>query len=594
MNEYTLHEQVQGITPRKTLIRFVGNYLRPYLSRIWIATALVILGTVFSLMVPYLFKHLIDDLFPQRKLPLLLWFSLGYFLLEFSTLSFSFFRSLLFQKIGQGIMADLREALHRKVFGFSYSFFDQNSIGRLVNRVTNDVQSLSELFSENLVAVLADLLLLVGTFLFMVKLNPFLTLVVSAIVPLLWLITFYFNPKFKFGFRKNREAMSRMTGFLSESISGMREVQIFGKEKMFLGEFDELNNEILHSNVKVIRTYGIYYPLINNLSFLALAVAIYWGGKHVLNHGMSVGEFTAFTLYVANLANPIKNIAERWSTFQTGMTSAERVFQLLDFKSSEESLKRLSQQNVVLTDSARSDDIRFVDVWMTYKPSSEQWVLKNANFHIPAQKTTAVVGPTGAGKTSIISALRGNYPYQKGELYWGDTLITHIEASSLQKNIGVVSQDLVAFRGSVLDNIRLWDDSIPLSLVEKVAAQVSLDKVLGPGCLNVHVLERGSNLSVGTKQLISLARVLIRNPSLLILDESTSSIDGETESLVLQAIKEASHHRTTVVIAHRLSTIQNADQIIVLGDGSVQESGTHEELMKQAGHYQKLVESQLV
>jgi ATP-binding cassette subfamily B protein len=484
-------------------------------------------------------------------------------------------------------MFDLRRELMTHLQNLDVAFYDRNPVGRLVTRVTTDVDVLNELFASGLVTILGDLLTLAFVVFTMFKLSPALTGIVLAVLPFVILATILFRRAVAQSYRRIRVAIARINAYLQEHIVGITVLHLFNREKKSCEEFDEINRQHMLAFKDTIVAYGWFYPVVEFLSALALAAILAYGGWRVERGGLTIGVVVAFLQYATRFFRPIQDLSEKYNILQSAMASSERVFKLLDSKV-EIATPAGGRQR--LPDSASR--IEFDRVWFAYK--DEDWVLRDVSFRIDPGETIAVVGHTGAGKTTLISLLLRFYDIQKGSIRVGGVDIRQVDPLDLRRRFGVVLQDPYLFTGSIEDNIRLGTDSITREEIVAAAEQVNLmDFILSlPDGFTQPIRERGSSLSTGQKQLISFARALAHNPRFLILDEATSSVDTETELRVRDALANMVEGRTSIVIAHRLSTIQRADRILVMHKGQLRESGAHQELLALRGIYWKLYQLQ--
>lgn len=499
---------------------------------------------------------------------------------------FNFIQIYVLSHAGQTIIFNLRQEVFSHLQKMSLSFFDKNPVGRLVTRVTNDTETLNDMYTNVLVSLLKDLAILLGTLAIMFRMNVKLSLVTLTVVPFLIPITIIFRLKARAIYRKIRVSLARINTTLSENISGIRIIQIFHKEKEKLEEFRQINNEYRKALIYEVVVSGIFRPLIEMLSGLSIALIIWYGGGKVISGVLEFGVLYAFVNYISYFFQPINDLAEKYNILQSAMASSERIFTILDLPE-EPDCEDFCPESIEF-----KKDIEFKNVWFAY--NGEDWVLRDVSFSVPAGKTVAIVGATGAGKTSIINLISRLYEIQKGSISIGGIDIKDMQKSSLRRNIGVVLQDVFLFSGTVKENIRLSEESITDDYIKKVSQYVNAGKFIEglPNGYEEMVMERGSTFSSGQRQLLAFARALAFDPSILILDEATSNIDTETEMLIQDALVKLTKDRTTIVIAHRLSTIQHADNIIVLHKGKIREMGSHQELLANKGMYYNLYQLQ--
>jgi ATP-binding cassette, subfamily B, multidrug efflux pump len=597
-----VEEEILAKAYDSRLMRRLLKYLWPYRRLISGALVFLILNSILQVAGPLLTKIAIDRYLapnPARistpidrfltadPLAGLTQVALLYMAALFGIFLFEFAQMYIMQYIGQKAMFDLRRELMTHLQNLDVAFYDRNPVGRLVTRVTSDVDVLNELFASGLVTILADLLTLAFVVFTMFKLSPALTGIVLAVLPFVILATVLFRRAVAHSYRKIRLAIARINAYLQEHIVGITVLHLFNREKKSREEFDEINRQHMLAFKDTIVAYGWFYPVVEFLSALALASILAYGGWQVERGGITIGVVVAFLQYATRFFRPIQDLSEKYNILQSAMASSERVFKLLDSKV-EIAAPAGPRQRLPETTSR----IEFDRVWFAYK--DEDWVLRDVSFCIDPGETVAVVGHTGAGKTTLISLLLRFYDVQKGGIRVGGVDIRQVDPLDLRRRFGVVLQDPYLFTGSIEDNIRLGTDSITREEIVAAAEQVNLmDFILSlPDGFRQPIRERGNSLSTGQKQLISFARALAHNPRFLILDEATSSVDTETELRVRDALANMVEGRTSIVIAHRLSTIQRADRILVMHKGQLRESGAHQELLALRGIYWKLYQLQ--
>jgi len=487
--------------------------------------------------------------------------------------------------LGQSIVRDLRTRVYSHVLSLNLRFFDRTPIGTSTTRTINDVEAINDIFAEGVITILSDLLTLIAVLSLMFYSSWQLTLVTLSVLPLLLIAAYIFKEGIRKSFTEVRNQVARLNAFLQEHISGMSVVQIFNAEEREMKKFVTINKEHRTANIRGIWYYSIFFPVVEIISAMALGLLVWYGAYEVLKERTSVGMIISFIMYINLMFRPIRMLADKFNTLQMGMVASERVFKLLDNNDKMSGDGKLIAENI-------KGDIEFDNVRFAY--DEENYVLKNVSFDVEAGKTLAIVGATGAGKTSIISILNRLYEIQEGKILLDGVSIREYELSSLRSQIGLVLQDVFLFSGSIMDNITLRNPNITQEQVKQAAKLCGIEEWIErlPGGYNFNVMERGATLSVGQRQLISFVRALVFNPKILILDEATSSIDTESEQLIQNAIEKLIEGRTSIIIAHRLSTIQHADKILVLDKGEVKETGTHEELLSLDGHYRKLYELQ--
>jgi ATP-binding cassette subfamily B protein len=483
--------------------------------------------------------------------------------------------------LGQQVIRDLRNKVYQKIMYWEMRQFDKTPIGTLTTRTINDIESINDIFSDGLIPIIADFLTIVVTLTTMFFINWELTLICLIPFPIMIVATYFFKESVNKSFVQVRNAVAALNAFVQEHISGMQVVQAFAAEEKEMKKFDAINEHHKNANIKAIFAYSVFFPVVEVVLALSIGLIVWWVAGQSLDAGMLV----AFILFLNQIFRPLRMIADKFNVLQMGMVAAERVFKILD---NEDITVDQGQYAPAQIQGA----IEFKNVQFAYQ--APNWILNELNFTVAAGETVALVGPTGSGKTSIISILNRLYPYQAGQILLDGVLIEDYELDRLRASIGVVLQDVFLFSGSVYDNITLRNPSIRPEQVEEAAKMIGMHDFIMqlPGGYQYHVMERGATLSLGQRQLLSFIRALLYNPSILILDEATSSIDTESEQLIEKAIETLIQGRTSIVIAHRLSTIRKADQILVLERGKIIEKGTHQHLMEQGGFYKALNEMQ--
>lgn len=527
--------------------------------------------------VPYIRKSDIDGL--KRIALIFLGIILAVFVLNYS-------QTMLLQYTGQRIIYDMRSEIFSHLQSLSLSFFDNNPVGRLVTRITNDTETLNDMYTNVLVNLFKDIFLLIGIVIIMFRLDHKLALVSMAVVPIIAVVTVIFRKNARKAHREVRDNLSRINSFLAEHISGMRIIQIFHQEPRKMEEFDQVNDKYYRSALKENTIFAIFRPFIEFIHSLALSILLWYGGKNLIRGNVEFGVLFAFVSYIGMFFRPINDLTEKYNILQSAMASAEKIFSILD----EDSIIEDRENPIPLPEV--EGRIEFKDVWFAYE--DEDWVLKDVSFTIEPGETIAFVGATGAGKTSIINLICRFYDIQRGEILIDGHPIDRVPKKDLRSHIGVVLQDVFLFTGDIEYNIRLNNTDISREKVEEVSRYVNAHHFIEkmPHKYDEKVMERGSTLSAGQRQLLAFARALVFDPSILILDEATASIDTETEELIQDALEKLIEGRTTIAIAHRLSTIQHADKIIVLHKGKIAEMGTHSQLLAKRGLYHQLYELQ--
>ena len=600
MGRGMVHEdEILGKAYDARLMRRILVYLRPYKRLVVLAFLLIFANTLAVLSGPFLTKLAIDQAIaptdqsvsppvnlPPRleNLPPIIAAFIGALVLAFI---FRYAQNYIMQMIGQKVMYDIRHQVFSHLQYQSLGYFDRNPVGRLISRLTNDVDALNEFIGSGLVTVAGDVVILLGVVVVMFLLNWQLAIVSLAVLPLIMLVSFFFQKMMRTTYRQQRVRIARVNAFLQENISGMLVVQLFNREKKKFDEFDTLNKSYLDANIEALRVFCYFFPVVSFLSVMATAGLLGFGAGGVLAGVVQYGVLVAMFQYTEQAFQPIRDLAEKYNIMQGAMASAERIFMLLD-----------EEPTIVDTPQPKAlgkvvGDIEFRNVEFAYNP--DEPVLRGINFKIPAGTSVALVGATGAGKTSIISLLSRFYDVQGGQILLDGVDVRDVKQQELRKHIGVVLQDPVLFSGTIERNIRLLDEEIGDDEVRRAAEFVNaatfIDRL--PDGYKHEVKERGTNLSVGQRQLLTFARAIAFNPSvLLVMDEATSSVDTETEALIQDALYKLMRGRTSIIIAHRLSTIRHVDRIIVLHKGRVVEDGTHEELLARNGYYYRLYQLQ--
>ena len=487
--------------------------------------------------------------------------------------------------LGQNIIKDIRIKLFKHLQSFKLQFFDKTPIGRVVTRNISDIETIADIFGQGIASIIGDILQLVGIVVLMFYLNWKLTLISLATLPFLFLTTYIFKEKVKISFNNVRTAVANLNSYVQEHIVGMNIVQIFGNEDKEYNKFVSINKDHLNANLKAVLYYSIYFPVMELLTSVGLGLLIWYGSGQVFAEEVTLGVLIAFIMYLQLFFRPIRAIADRFNTLQMGVVSSKRIFDLLDRDETIISNQSNSVESI-------NGSVEFKDVWFAY--NSDNYVLKDISFKIGVGESIAFVGSTGSGKTSIINLLNRFYEFQKGKILIDGNDIKKLNSSDLRDNLGLVSQDVFLFSDTIFNNITLFNDKISESQVWDSIDQVGARRFIEalPNKLNFNVKERGASLSVGQRQLISCIRIMLYDPKIILLDEATSSVDSETESMIQSAISKILKNRTSIVVAHRLSTIKEVDNIIVLENGEIKEIGDHNSLNKSGGYYRRLYEMQ--
>lgn len=562
------------------LMKFVMPYKGRFISVVILTIVLGILAPTRPILIQYTLDHdvSVGDYDAMVRMMILL-----FGLLIFQSIA-QYIHTYVSGWLGQQVIRDIRGKLYTHIIGFRLKFFDKTPIGRLVTRTISDVETLADVFSEGLAAMVGDLLQIVFILGFMFYQDWRLALLSLSTLPLLLISTYIFKEKIKVTFNDVRNAVSNLNTFVQEHITGMNIVQIFGSEKREFEKFKEINEEHKRANLRSVLYYSIYFPVAEIIAAAGIGLLVWYGAKGVINYeqtGITVGKLIAFIMYIQMFFRPIRMIADRYNTLQMGIVSTSRILNLLD-----------AQDDIQKNGNYKPDhiqgEVKFNHVWFAYNDS--EYVLKDINLDIKPGETVALVGATGAGKSSIINLLNRFYEINRGSIQVDGHDIAEYELGGLRKNIGVVLQDVFLFSDTILNNITLGNPEVTEEMVWHAADVVGARKFIDrlPGKLQYNVMERGATLSVGQRQLISFIRAMVYNPKILVLDEATSSVDSETEEMIQIAIGKMMRGRTSIVIAHRLSTIQKANKIIVLDQGEIKEIGRHEELLVLEGFYAQL------
>jgi ATP-binding cassette subfamily B multidrug efflux pump len=596
-----VEEEVLGKAYDSRLMRRLLGYMRPYTLLVTGSLAFLLGQSLLQVMGPLLTKTAVDRYLQPKPfhtftfldgfLPADPWAGLArigllYLGVLLGTFACEFAQTYLMQYTGQLAMFDLRRQLMEHLQRLDLAFYDRNPVGRLVTRVTTDADVLNDLFASGLVTILGDVLVLSFIVMIMFRLSPALTGILLAAMPFVILVTILFRMSVTQSYRRIRIAIAKINSYLQEHITGIVVLQLFNRERRSSQEFDEINRAHMNAYKNAITAYGWFYPVVEFISMIALAAILSYGGVRITSGKLTLGVIVAFLQYGMRFFRPIQDLSEKYNILQSAMASSERIFKLLD-----------TEPTVLPPQSPQPApdglaEIEFDHVWFAYK--DDDWVLRDVSFRIAPGATVAVVGHTGAGKTTLISLLLRFYDVQKGAIRVGGVDVREFDPLELRRQFGVVLQDPYLFTGTLEDNIRLGTETIQREEVEAPAEQVNLLDFIRtlPEGFAQPIRERGSGLSTGQKQLISFARALAHNPRCLILDEATSSVDTETEFRVREALGRMVEGRTSIIIAHRLSTIQRADRILVMHKGKLRESGTHQELLAVRGIYWKLYQLQ--
>lgn len=564
-----------------TIIKRIYGFIQPYRLRFWFLVLLILCMAAVSPVIPLLIRFTLDhyvNLANMAELVRMFFLMIGVLLVQ-TSLQFS--TAYLAGYLGQTVIRDIRVQLYAKIVNLRLAFFDATPIGRLVTRTVSDIETLNDVFSEGLASIAGDLLqlfLIIGV---MFYTDWRLTSVILATLPFMFFSTYVFKEYIKKSFNEVRLAVANLNSFVQEHISGMMIVQLFHAEDRELAKFNKINEAHRDANIRGIFAYSVYFPVADVISAVGSGLVVWMASTYILKDEITIGTLTAFIMFINLFFRPIRMLADRFNTLQMGIVSTERILSLLD------STEYIQNNGLIEAKNMRGN-IAFEDVSFAY--NEPEWVVKHVDFEVNAGQTVAIVGATGAGKSSIIGLLSRMYDCQTGQISIDGVPLPSYEIGSLRENIAVVLQDVFLFSDTIAYNIHLGDSSITQAQIESAARAVGVHDFIMtlPGGYQYQVMERGATLSVGQRQLISFVRAMVRNPKIIILDEATSSVDSESELLIQNAIATLMKGRTAVVIAHRLSTIRHAHQILVMDKGEIKERGSHEELLEQNGLYAQL------
>lgn len=576
---------VSGKAIDTKILRRIYQYLQPYKKVFYLSVLLTILLAIVAPVRPYLVQYTIDNYILKDDANGL--FNMVLLMLGILALQtvIQYYHTVLTNWLGQSAILDLRKLVFSHLLSLRLKYFDNTPIGTLVTRAVSDLETIADVFSEGLIVIIGDILQIVVIIGVMVYVDWKLTLISLATIPFLLIATYIFKERTKKAFQDVRVEVAKLNTFLQEHISGMRITQLFVREEAEMEKFKAINRRHRVAHIKSVWYYSIFFPVVELMSATSVGLLVWYGSKEVLDGSLSLGVIVSFIMYLNMLFRPIRELADKFNTLQMGMVSSERIFNVLD--TNEQTPNNGDLNNIPVRGKINFDGVSFAY-------NENNFVLNNISFEVEAGKTLAIVGATGAGKSSIINLLNRFYEINKGEIKIDDINIKEFELSFLRSKIATVLQDVFLFSDTIAENIRLKNPSISIEKIIQAAKQVGAhDFIMNlPGGYDYNVMERGATLSVGQAQLISFIRALVYEPSILVLDEATSSVDTESEELIQSAIQKLMKGRTSIVIAHRLSTIQNADQIMVLDHGEIVEKGTHQELLKLNGAYKKLYDLQ--
>eukprot|EP01118_Nematostelium_gracile_P011296 TRINITY_DN3986_c0_g3_i1.p1 TRINITY_DN3986_c0_g3~~TRINITY_DN3986_c0_g3_i1.p1 ORF type:complete len:590 (-),score=132.66 TRINITY_DN3986_c0_g3_i1:1089-2858(-) len=579
--------KITGDVININLLKRVFQYVKPYKNIFIYSVALTILLAVVAPVRPFLIKYTLDEHILKGDYQGLLNMTIIMIVLLVLQSIIQYSHTLLTNTLGQSAIKDLRIAVFNHITKLRLKFFDRTPIGQLITRTVSDLETIADIFSEGLIVIIGDVLMVIVIIAVMLYRDVALTIIVLLPLPLLIVATTIFQKAIKSAFQEIRTEVSNLNTYLQEHITGISIIQYFAREEQEYRKFKKINSRYRDANIRSNWYYSIFFPVVEIISAMSMGLLVWYGAKSILEKPMDVtpGTITEFLLYISMLFRPIRELADKFNTLQMGMVGAERVFKVLD-------TDELTPNTGTYKPVTMNGEISFKNVWFAY--NDEQYVLKGLSFEVKAGQTVALVGATGAGKSSTINILNRFYEIQKGEVLVDGVNIHKYDLNFLRQNIATVLQDVFLFSDTIFNNITLNNPTITMEEVVDAAKKVGAHEFIErlPGGYQYNVMERGSTLSAGQAQLISFIRALVYNPSILVLDEATSSVDTETELLIQHAIDNLMYGRTAIVIAHRLSTIQKADLIIVLDKGEIKKKGTHQELLKIDGYYKRLYDLQ--
>jgi ATP-binding cassette, subfamily B, multidrug efflux pump len=572
------------------ILHFVKPYRKLFLGSILLTLLLAGLSPLRPIITQYILDHCLDFEHQQLLLNLTI-LMIGILMIQSV---FQFMHAWTTNLLGQYVIRDLRKDLFNKLINFRLTYFDKTPVGTAITRSVSDMETIADIFSEGLIIIIGDLLQLIVIIGVMLYTDWKVTLICLTTIPLLLIATNVFKNKIKATFGDVRTQVAALNTFVQEHLTGIRVVQMFNREETEMEKFKIINRKHRDANVKSVWYYSIFFPVVEILSAVSIALLVWWGSGEVITNALSFGMLVSFIMYINMLFRPIRELADKFNTLQMGMVSAERIFKLLDEKET-------TRNEGIITKPKIEGGIEFKDVWFAYNNQDHdndnpEWILKGLSFKVNAGECAAFVGSTGAGKSTIISILNRFYEISKGEILIDGINIYEYDLEFLRTKVAVVLQDVFLFSDSIANNISLFNPAIDETQIKNAITAIGSDQFINelPGELNYKVMERGQALSMGQRQLIAFARAYVYKPDILILDEATSSVDSTTEELITKATDVITKGRTSIIIAHRLSTIQDADKIFVIDKGKIIESGTHNELLINNSHYKKLFEIQFM
>ena len=567
--------KISGYQTLKRLFRFV----KPHRTLFYLAGVLAVLQAPLSALTPYLTNVMVDDYIMKSDLHGLKKVALLFLAVLLLTTIMRYAFMILTNLLGQNIILDMRKAVFAHLLHLRMSYFDQTPVGTNTTRTINDLETLNSVFSEGLITIIADILALISVLLVMLYTSVKLTIICLISFAFLLLASYLFKEKVKSSFQRVRQEVTKMNTFLQEHISGMKIVQIFNAQANTEKKFKEINREYTQANLDGIFYYAVFFPVVEIISAASLGLMVWWGAQGVLSGSVTVGQLVAFPMFLSRLFQPVRMLADKFNTLQMGLVAGERVLQIFDNPQRESKSTQFDRKESL------HGDVVFSHVNFSYQ--NDKPVLKDISFTLPQGKNLAIIGKTGSGKTSIINLINRLYEKDSGEILINSTPIENYDLGHLRKRIGIVLQDVFLFNGTIYENLSMHDPEISLPKVEECAKKLGVHTFIEelPGAYNFQISERGVNLSVGQRQLLSFVRAMVFDPDILVLDEATSSIDNRTEATIQSAIEQLLANRTSITIAHRLSTIQNADLLLVLENGEIKEIGSIAELSQRKGSY---------
>lgn len=575
------------------LLKRVFRYTEPYRKLFWMGLILTILLAALSPLRPIITQNILDDCLVRNDLKGLMFLTIVMVFVLITQSIVQYFHTWSTNELGQKVIRDLRNSLFERMLSFRLRFFDKTPIGTSVTRSVSDMETIADIFSEGLIVIIGDLLQLVVIVTVMFALDWRLALISLSTIPFLLIATNIFKNKIKETFGDVRNQVSALNTFTQEHLTGMKIVQLFGREQEEYRRFKLINTKHRDANIKSVWYYSIFFPVVEILSAISIGLIVWWGAGGVIREEVTFGNLVAFIMYINMLFRPIRELADKFNTLQMGMVSSERIFKIMDED-------EVTPDEGNLSPPSMKGEIEFKNVWFTYETNDHanettpNWILKGISFKVNAGETVAFVGATGAGKSTIIGLLNRFYEISKGEILIDGINIREYKLSWLRQHIGIVLQDVFLFSDSIRNNLTLQNEHISDAQLMDAAKSLGASSLITnlPGGLDFNVQERGNALSTGQRQLISFVRAYCYNPAILVLDEATSSVDSETEELITAATKKLTQNSTAIVIAHRLATVQNANRIVVLDKGKILETGSHAELIQLNGHYRELFEIQ--